>query len=74
MSRTLSDGLARWPARGVARCHGFARRIFDAIRQAHERKAAREAERYLGLSEEKLTDDMERQMMERLTRDRNFRL
>ena len=49
------------------------RRIFDAIRRAHERKAAREVERHLGLSGQKLTDEMERKMMERLTRNQNFR-
>jgi hypothetical protein len=43
------------------------------MRHAHNRKAAREAERYLGLSGEKLTDEMERKMMERLTRNQNFR-
>ena len=72
MSEIVRNGPASWSACGVARCHGFVRRIFDAIQHAHKRKAAREVERYLGLSGEKLTDEMERKMMERLTRNRNF--
>jgi hypothetical protein len=47
--------------------------MFEAIRRAHDRKAAREVERHLGLSGQKLTDEMERKMMERLTRNQNFR-
>jgi DNA-binding FadR family transcriptional regulator len=73
MSGMVRDGPASSSACGVARCHGFVRRIFDAIRRAHERKAAREVERHLGLSGQKLTDEMERKMMERLTRNQNFR-
>lgn len=72
MSATGRGGLANLLARGVARCLGFARRLFDAIQQARARKAAREVECYLGLSGEKLTDEMERKMMERITRNRNF--
>jgi hypothetical protein len=69
----LGGGLSSVSARGVARCRGFARRVFSAIqRGARDRKAAREDERYLGLSGEKLTDEMERKMMERLTRNQNF--
>jgi Cdc6-like AAA superfamily ATPase len=72
MSGMVRDDPASWSACGVARCRGFVRRIFDAIRHAHERKAAREAERHLGLSGQKLTDEMERKMMERVTRNQNF--
>jgi hypothetical protein len=69
----LRAGLASLPARGVARCRRFARQIFGGIRRGpRDRKAAREDERYLGLSGEKLTDEMERKMMERLTRNQNF--
>jgi hypothetical protein len=74
MSGMVRGALASLSARGVARCHGFLRRIFGAIQHAHDRKAAREAERYLGLSGQKLTDEMERKMMQRLTRNRNFQL
>jgi hypothetical protein len=73
MSEMVRDGSASWSACGVARCHSFVRRIFDAIRRAHDRKAVREVERHLGLSGQKLTDEMERKMMERLTRNQNFR-
>jgi hypothetical protein len=73
MSGIVGDGPASWAACGVARCHGFVRHIFGAIRRAHERKAAREVERHFGLSGQKLTDEMERKMMERLTRNQNFR-
>lgn len=54
--------------------HGIVRRIFHAIVDAHERKANREVERYLGLSGGKLTDELERRLTERLTQNRNFRL
>ena len=73
MSGMVRYGPRSWPACGVARCHGFLRRIFDAVRRAHDRKAAREVERHLGFSGRKLTDEMERKMMERLTRNQNFR-
>ena len=73
MGGTVHDGPGSWSTCGAARCHGFVRRIFDAIRRAHERKAAREIERLLGFSGQKLTDEMERKMMERLTRNQNFR-
>jgi hypothetical protein len=63
----------RLAAPGAARCRGLAHRLFDAIRQACQRQAAEEAERCLGLSGEKLTDEMERKMMERLMRNRSFR-
>jgi len=72
MSRIVRGGVASLSTRGFARCLGFLRRMFIAIQNAHDRKAAREVERYLGLSGEKLTDEMERKMMERLTRNRNF--
>jgi hypothetical protein len=49
------------------------RRIFDALRPAHDREAAREAERLLEISGQKFTDETERKMMERLTRNQNFR-
>jgi hypothetical protein len=72
MSERVRGTLASLSALGVTRGQNFVRRIFNAIRHAHERKAARVAERHLGLSGQKLTDEMERKMMERLTRNRNF--
>jgi hypothetical protein len=69
----VRDDPATWSASGVARCHGLWRRIFDAIWRARERKAAREVERHFGLSGQKLTDEIERRMMESLTRNQNFR-
>jgi hypothetical protein len=72
MSGRVRDTLAILSARGVARCQDFVRRIFHALRHAHDRKAAREAERLLGISGQKLTDEVERKMMEDLTRNHNF--
>jgi hypothetical protein len=72
MNGRVRGALASLSGRGIAQCHGFVRRVFDAIRQAHDRKAAREVERHLGLSGQKLTDEIERKMMERFTRNQNF--
>jgi hypothetical protein len=44
------------------------------MRGAHDREAAQEIESLLGISGQKFTDELERKMMERLTRNRNFRL
>jgi hypothetical protein len=60
-------------ARFVAGCQTFVRRIFDALQQPQDREAAREAERLLEISGQKFTDETERKMMERLTRNQNFR-
>lgn len=49
------------------------RRLLDAVRRPRDRAAARLAEQDLGISDEKLTDEMERKMMEQLTRNRSFR-
>ncbi len=73
MSGRVSGALASLSARGVARCLDFVRRSFEAVRQAHDRKAVQEAERLLENSGHKLTDELERKMMERLTRNQNFR-
>jgi hypothetical protein len=65
--------LASLSARGVARCQDFVRRVFGALRQAHHRKTARDAERLLEISAElKLTDETERKIMESLTPKKNF--
>jgi hypothetical protein len=73
MNGRIRGALASLSGRGVAQCRGFVRRIFGALRQAHDREAAREAERLLGVSGQKFTDETERKMMERLTRNQNFR-
>jgi hypothetical protein len=73
MSGRVRGALARLSARGVARCRDSVRRIFDALRPAHDREAAQEAERLLEISGQKFTDETERKMMERLTRNQNFR-
>jgi hypothetical protein len=72
MSGRVCGALASLSARGVTRCQDLVRRIFGAIRQAHDREAAQEAERLLGRSGQKLTDETERKMMERLMRNQNF--
>jgi hypothetical protein len=54
---------------------GFLRDAIGAvIRHARDRRAARQVERDLRCSEQKLTDEMERRMTERFTRNRSFRL
>jgi hypothetical protein len=61
--------------RSFARCLGFLRdAVGAAIRYARNRRAARQAERNLRCSGQKLTDEMERRMIARLMRNRNFRL
>jgi hypothetical protein len=72
MSERVRSPLASLSALGVTRCRNFVCRIFTTIQHAHECKAAREVERHVGLSGQKLTDEMERKMMERLIRNRNF--
>jgi hypothetical protein len=66
-------GAAASLARGLIRCRDLVRRIFGAMRRAHDREAAQEIESLLGISGQKFTDELERKMMERLTRNRNFR-
>ncbi len=46
---------------------GFWRRLFDAIVESQQRRAEREIARYLASHGGLLTDDMEREMMRRLT-------
>lgn len=46
---------------------GFWSRVFDAISQAQQRRAEREIARYLASHGGLLTDDMERELMQRLT-------
>lgn len=75
MNRPLQVGVANLSAPGVARCLGFMRGLFrTAVRYARDRRAARQADRDLRYSGRKLTDEMERQMTERFSRNRSFRL
>jgi hypothetical protein len=46
---------------------GFWSRVFDAISRAQERRAEREIARFLANHGGLLTDDMERELMQRLT-------
>lgn len=75
MSTFQSRGIAA-PAFG-----NFARhlrwllgRLSTALQQARKRKAARQAERYSRCSEQKLTDELERKIIQSFTRNRGFRL
>lgn len=45
----------------------FWRRLFDALMESQQRRAEREIARYLASHGGLLTDDMEREMMRRLT-------
>jgi hypothetical protein len=75
MNRPKRDGIAGLPARGVARFREFLRGIFNAaVRYSRDRKAARQAQRDLRCSGQKLTDEMERKIIQRFTRNRSFRV
>jgi hypothetical protein len=73
MGGKVHGGLESCSGPGVVRSASFVRRLLDAVQRARGRTAAREAERDLETSGEKLTDEMERKMMEQLTRNRSFR-
>lgn len=61
-------------ARPAARWQRLIRWVIDAvIRHGHARRQAREAKHFLASCQGKLTDEAERKMMERITRDKNFR-
>ncbi len=52
------------------------RRVVDAIERSRQRAAEREIARILGASlgpDDRLTDEMERRLLRRLTDNRNFR-
>ena len=51
----------------VAPRRGFWHRLYEGIVKAQERRAEREIARYLASHGGLLTDDMEREMMQRLT-------
>ena len=69
----LDTSAAHRAGFGAVRRRGVFRRIFDAVARAHQRKAEREVERYLGLTGQKFTDEVERQVIERLMRNDNLR-
>ena len=54
-------------AEAVSPRRGFWHRVYEGIVKAQERRAEREIARYLESHGGLLTDDMERQVMERLT-------
>jgi len=73
VSGRIRGVLASLSARGVAGCLSFVRRTFDPFWQPPDREAVREAERLLEMSGQKLTDETERKMMERITRNQSFK-
>lgn len=74
MNRLLPGGFANRSARGMARCLALVRGVIrTATRHADDRKAAR-SEREQHCSEMKLTDEMERKIVQRFMQNRSFRL
>jgi hypothetical protein len=74
MSDFAGHDVARLRAAGAARFIVFVRGVVRAsIRYVRDRRAARAARRNLYLSDQKLTDEMERKMIAHLTRNRSFR-
>jgi len=58
---------------GLAR-RSLLRRVLDAIELSHQRAAERDIARVFGLNPgDRLTDEIERRLLERLTGDRGFR-
>jgi hypothetical protein len=57
----------RGSRRALARAQGIVRRIFSAIKHSHQRRADREAGRFIAAHGGRLTDDVERQLMEHFT-------
>lgn len=74
MSEFAGHDVARLRAAGAARFIDFLRGFVGApFRHIRDRRAARVAKREFYLSEQKLTDEMERKMIAHLTRNRSFR-
>jgi hypothetical protein len=70
-----TEGVAHssvW-GRAMARSRNLLRRFFRGSREIHDREAMQEAESLLEKSGQKFTDETEREMMERFTRNRSFR-
>jgi hypothetical protein len=57
----------------VERVVGLLRRVFDAVIQSRQRRVNEDIARYLHQSGGRLTDEIEREMMQQLTRNWNFR-
>jgi hypothetical protein len=57
----------------VERVLGLLRRVFDAVTRSRQRHVDEDIARYLHQSGGRLTDEIEREMMQQLTRNRNFR-
>jgi hypothetical protein len=57
----------------VERVLGLLRRVFDAVTQSRQRHVNEDIARYLQQSGGRLTDEIEREMMQQLTRNWNFR-
>ena len=55
------------PGRGAARKPGLLRRVFDAAFESRQRQADKEIARFIANAGGRLTDDIERRMMARLT-------
>ena len=58
----------------VGHARGALRRVFDAVMRSRARRANEEIARHLQHSGGRLTDEIEREMMQRLTRNWNLRL
>ena len=63
----------RAPGSVVERVVGLLRRVFDAVIQSRQRRVNEDIARYLHQSGGRLTDEIEREMMQQLTRNWNFR-
>jgi hypothetical protein len=57
----------------VGHAYGALRRVFDAVMRSRARRANEEIARHLQYSGGRLTDEIEREMMQRLTRNWNLR-
>jgi hypothetical protein len=75
MNRLLPGGFVNRSVRFAVRCLALVRgAIRTAARYADDRKLARETKLGSRCSEVKLTDEMERKIIQRFTRNRGFRL
>ena len=70
----LAGHRSRAGRTAVERVLGLLRRISDAVARSRQRHVNEEIARYLHQSGGRLTDEIEREMMQQLTRNRNFRL
>ena len=57
----------------VERMLGLLRRVYEAATRSHQRHVNEDIARYLHQSGGRLTDEIEREMMQQLTRNWNFR-